>query len=280
MLASPALILALVWMLLLGWGCHCLLRRHLRLDDQLAERDAQLLIERHARANAERALASTHLSLCQLARQQETVREKERQRIGRDLHADLGQSLLALKVELSLLQVSTKGTHPVITGKVEAMLAGLDQALAGLRDIIGDLRPAALAQGLKAAIEWQLAEFTRLYGMRHLLQADQAAFDMPRDTERDAMLFRILQESLANIGRHAHATEVEVALQRCGAVLTLSVRDNGVGMPPEPPTQGSGLPAIRERATAIGGRVSIASEPGQGTEVRITFPIAQVVAIH
>ncbi|MEJ7808715.1 MAG: histidine kinase, partial [Telluria sp.] len=172
MTTLPALLAALAWMLLLGWGFHALLKRHLRLDDTLAEHEVQLAVERHARQTPERALAATHLSLCQLARQQETVRETERQRIGRDIHDDLGQNLLTLKIDLSLLHVSTNGLHPMITQKVDTMLGNLDLTILSLRAVINDLRPVALEHGLGSAIAWQLTEFSRMHGIRHALRAE------------------------------------------------------------------------------------------------------------
>jgi signal transduction histidine kinase len=285
MTTLPALLAAFVWMLLLGWGFHALLKRHLRLDDELANHETQLAIERHARMTAERSLATTHTTLCKLARQQEQVRETERQRIGRDIHDDLGQNLLTLKIDLSLLHVSTTGAHPLISQKVTGMMGNLDLTIASLRAVINDLRPAALEQGLGNAIAWQLEEFSRLHGIRHVLRAEPGVFDCPTDHERDAMVFRILQESLSNVARHAHATEVAVALQRCGAVLTLTVQDNGVGMPAvvgggtQRAAQGSGLTGIRERAAAIGARFAIESQPGCGTLLRLSFPVPQAFAV-
>ncbi len=277
---TPALIVAVVWMLLLGWGFHTLLRRHLRQDDALADKEAQLAIERHARATAERALASTHLSLCKLAKQQEQVRETERQRIGRDIHDDLGQNLLTLKIDLSLLHVCTSGAHPHITQKVDSMMGNLDLTIKSLRAVINDLRPVALEGGLCAAIEWQLSEFSRMHGIRHTLDIAAGASDNPPDKERDAMLFRILQESLSNVVRHAHATEVTVELQRCGSVQTLTVQDNGVGMPANLPLNGSGLPGIRARVAAIGGRLVIESQPGVGTVLTLSFPLQQAFVMN
>ena len=283
MTTLPALLAALAWMLLLGWGFHALLKRHLRLDDRLAEHEAQLAVERHARQTAERALAATHHSLCQLARQQETVRETERQRIGRDIHDDLGQNLLTLKIDLSLLHVSTTGAHPMNTQKVNCMMGNLDLTIQSLRAVINDLRPVALENGLGSAIAWQLDDFSRMHGIRHALRAEPGVFDYPADPERDAMVFRILQESLSNVARHAHATDVRVELQRCGGVLTLTVQDNGVGMPATPLDQGngqgSGLTGIRDRAAAIGGRFAIESEAGVGTLLRLSFPVPQAFAV-
>ncbi|MES2317140.1 MAG: sensor histidine kinase [Pseudomonadota bacterium] len=277
---TPSLLVAVVWMLLLGWGFHALLKRHLRLDDLLADKEAQLNVERSARQSAERTLAATHLSLCHLAKQQESVRETERQRIGRDIHDDLGQNLLTLKIDLSLLHVSTTGAHPMITQKVASMMGNLDLTIRSLRAVINDLRPLALETGLRHAIEWQLGEMTRTHGIRHILLAEPAVFDCPGDKERDAMLFRILQESLCNVVRHAHATEVTVELQRCGSVLTMMIQDNGVGMPAQLPEHGGGLAGIRERVAAIGGRFNIDSPAAGGTLLTLSFPVPQALAVH
>ena len=279
MTTLPAMLAALVWMLLLGWGFHALLRRHLRQDDRLAEYEAQLALERHARLTAEHALTVTHDSLCQLARRQEAVRETERQRIGRDIHDDLGQNLLALKIDLSLLHVCTTGAHPMITQKVDCMMGNLDLTIKSLRGVINDLRPVALEDGLGSAIAWQLQEFSRMHGIRHALLAEPGVYNYPADHERDAMVFRILQESLSNVARHAQATEVSVALQRCGSVLTMTVHDNGVGMQPEARGQGSGLTGIRDRAAAIGARFVIESELGVGTLLRLSCPVPQAFAV-
>ena len=209
----------------------------MRFHDRLAYSEAQLTLERHARAQAEKSLADAHTSLCRLVQQQEHVRENERNRIARDIHDDLGQHMLALKIELSLLQVSTSGAHPLVHQKVGALLGNLDQAIAALRVVIKDLRPLALEHGLQTAMQAHLAEFTRLNGIRHELDAEPAAFHPGGEAGVDAMLFRILQESLANVARHAQATEVKIALVRSGDLLTMNVRDNGIGMAGHPATQ-------------------------------------------
>ncbi|MFL6656520.1 MAG: sensor histidine kinase [Massilia sp.] len=280
MYTTSSLIVAILWMLLLGWGFFALLRRHLRLDDLLADKEAQMTIERHARSAAERTLAATHQALCQLARQQEGVRESERRRIGRDIHDDLGQNLLALKIDLSLLHVSTTGAHPMITQKVGSMMENLDLTIQSLRAVINDLRPLALEGGLRHAIEWQMAEFSRAHALRHTLMVDPAAIELPADKDRDAMLFRILQEALCNIVRHAHASDVEVELQRDGDRLLLMVRDNGVGMPAELPRHGSGLPGMRERVAAMGGTLVIDCPATGGTNLIVSFPVLQDCALH
>ncbi|UOD29319.1 MULTISPECIES: sensor histidine kinase [Massilia] len=277
---TPTALLALFWMLFIGWGFYALLQRHLRLDDQLVDTEAQLAVERHARAVAELALANTHLSLCQATKQQETVRESERQRIARDIHDDLGQNLLALKIDLQLMHVSTTGAHPLITKKIDGMIGNLDNTIKSLRAIIYDLRPIVLEAGFQSAMEWQLSEFTRMHGIRHAFTADPDALHAPEDAERDAMLYRIAQEALSNVARHAHATEVDIKLQRFGNMLTLRVQDNGVGMVEIGNGRGCGLPGMRERVRAIGGCFAIDSLPGSGVVLSVSIPLTVAFAAH
>lgn len=278
--AHALLLLAALWLVLLGWGFRAVLVRQLRLNDQLADSQVRLDVERQARQLAQRALADTHTSLCRLVDQQEQVREQERNRIGRDIHDDLGQHLLALKIELSLMQVSTSSAHPRLHQQVGCLLHGLELATGSLRAIVNDLRPIALEQGLRMAMERQLSEFSRINGIRHELEASADAFHGQRDRAVDAMLFRILQELLANVVRHAQATEVQVALRRGGGLLTLAVRDNGIGMAARSGSRGCGLAGIADRVAAAGGRFAIDSEPGAGTLMSLSVPLPQPVASH
>jgi signal transduction histidine kinase len=271
--AQSIVLMAILWLLLLGWGFHALLGRLLRFNDRLAHTEAQVGLERHARALAERALADTHISLCRLIHQQEQVRETERNRIARDIHDDLGQHLLAMKLELSLMQVSSAGADTPIYQKVGNLLQNLDLTIASLRTVINDLRPPALERGLQSAMEHQLAEFSRINGIRHELEADPEVFKANPDRLVDAMLFRILQESLANVARHAQATEVRIALVHSGDLLTLKVQDNGVGMAGRPDTRGAGLVGIADRVAAAGGKFAIDSEPGSGTLLSLSIPL-------
>jgi signal transduction histidine kinase len=271
--SQPVMLIAVLWLVLLGWGFHAMLGRHLRFNDRLAYSEAQLGIERHARRLAERSLGDTHTSLCRLIHQQEHVRENERNRIARDIHDDLGQHLLALKIELSLMQVSTNGAHPLLHQKIGSLLRSLDLAIASLRTIINNLRPLALEQGLQAAMETHLCEFSRINGIHHELEADPDAFQANPDRAVNAMLFRILQESLANVARHAQATEVKIALNRSGGQLTLEVRDNGIGMAGHPATRGYGLVGIADRVSAAGGKFVIDSQPGAGTLLSLSIPL-------
>ena len=278
--AQPVTLIAVPWLLLVGWGFHALLRRHLRIDDRLAYFDAQLGIERHARQLAERAQLDTHTSLCRLVQQHDHVRENERNRIARDIHDDLGQHLLAFKIELALMQVSTRGAHPQLFQQVGRLIHSVDLSIGSLRAIINNLRPLALEGGLRSAIETHLREFSRLNGIRHELDVSPDAFDGNRDGAVDAMLFRVLQESLANVVRHAQASEVRVVLNRAGDQLSLQVRDNGIGMAGLPTATGCGLAGIADRVAAAGGRFAIDSEPGAGTLLSLSIPLARQVSVH
>lgn len=275
---APGLLLAAVWLLIIGWVFHALLRYHLGFDDRLVDAQAQLGAERHARGLAERALAETHKVLCRLVDQQEGVRETERRRIARDIHDDLGQNLLALKIELTMLQHATRAANPQLNARFDPMIRNLDLAIKSLRGIINDLHPLALDAGLRYAMEWQLSEFTRLNGIRHHFTADPAAFDA--DKAFDTMLFRILQESLSNVARHSQATEVRVALTCKAGQISLTIRDNGIGFNKKNAVEGCGLDGIRDRVSALGGSFAIDNPPGGGCRLSLDVPLTQPFAIH
>ncbi len=213
------------------------------------------------------------------AAQQSEVRDDERQRIARDIHDDLGQHLLSLKIELSLLQLNAGAAPLLLRQRLDTMAANLDRTILSLRAVINNLRPLALEQGLRAAIEGQLAEFSRLNQVRCQFEADAQAFSHGPDEQRDAVLFRTLQEALANVARHARATELHVALRLQAAQLVLTVRDNGVGMAQRQAAQacgqGCGLDGIGARVAQAGGRFAIDSEPGAGTVLSLSFPLQQ-----
>jgi len=270
-----ALLAGLLFAATAGVGLFFSLRRGTQAEDRLLELEAEIQAQRKACALAEQALAEARGMLSQLARQHATVRDSERGRIARDIHDDLGQNLLALRIELSLLQVSTSGIHPAINQKVTAMIGALDLAIRSLRAVVNDLRPLSLGEGLRHAMERQLNEFTRLNGIGCRFEAEPGAFDdTAREHEVDAILYRVLQESLSNVARHSHATEVSVALTRAGDRLTLRVQDNGVGIPSPEAGGGYGLAGMRDRVGAAGGELVISKAPGGGTLLSLSVPAA------
>jgi signal transduction histidine kinase len=203
------------------------------------------------------------------------VLHEERLRIAGDIHDDLGQNLLTLKIELGALQ-SFPGLPPSARVHLATLLSHTDAAVRSMRGIINGLRPVGLEHGLRCAVERQLSEFSRINGIQYQLEAAQYGSDAA--CAADATLFRVLQESLSNIARHASATEVRIALCRTADELSMTVRDNGVGMRDGPPRQGCGLLGIEHRVAAAGGCFVLASTPGQGTALTISLPTAPIAA--
>jgi signal transduction histidine kinase len=229
----------------------------------------QLRRDQAARSDAEQRLAQARAELAQQPARVEGAREAERRRIARDLHDDLGQHLLALACDIAALGAGSPALREH-TGHIEAHLR---LTMRSLRAVLQDLLPEALESGLLPAVEQQLAQFTRLSGIPCKLQAGPELRTQQRGRPIDATLYRVLQESLSNIVRHARASEVRVALSARAGTLDMTVRDNGVGLPPAPARQGCGLRGIAQRVSEAGGRLHIASSPGQGTALSMSFPL-------
>jgi signal transduction histidine kinase len=264
---------ALLWLGLCALAYH-LLRANLRYHDQLGRMEAKLAEERHARTQTEQALADSHGVVCTLVLEQAGVRDAERSRIARDIHDDLGQNLLALRIDLSLMQVATSGIHPAIHHKVGLMASNLDLAIRSLRAVINNLRPLALGEGLRTAMERQLSEFSRLCGIDHELDVAGAVFEACDDIRgTDAIVYRVLQESLSNVARHARANRVRVTLARDGEHLSLQVQDDGVGIGSPAAAGSTGLAGMRERAGAAGGQLLVHSRSGGGTVIELSLPM-------
>ena len=235
------------------------------LEDRLAS-------ERAAHAEVEAALAGSHEVLCRLVRQQEGVREAERSRIARDLHDELGHRLLSLRVELALQQAAVRGTSPVVHDRLTAAIGGLDAAIRSVRAIVSGLRPLTAGVGLRQAAERHLADFARLHGLDYRFEAGAACAEGTQDPERDAVLFRVLQEALWNGARHAHATTVCVSLAEAAGETVLRVEDDGIGPAPAVLGRGWGIEGMRERTEAYGGSFSLAPGRRGGTVVCATLP--------
>lgn len=233
--------------LLLLWRQHCLTAR-LHAQEQL-------------RADAEQTL---------LAGEQQKAREQERQRIGRDIHDDLGQHLLTLKIDLCMLQTSTYGAAPLLAQKLAMIAQNVDLSIAALRCVIHDLRPPALEHGLQAAFDGLLADFSRNTGVGCECACASA---LAEGADAHAiLLYHVLQEALANIARHAHATRVSVQLRRHAATLEFCISDNGVGMPAAA-RLGCGLSGMHERLASAGGALRIDSRSGSGTTLHLSLPL-------
>lgn len=223
-------------------------------------------------ARAQRELERSRRELRRLSASLVNAREDERRRIARELHDELGQRLTALKMELSSLKGVRSAPPP--DARVDAMVEMVDDTVASVRRIATELRPLMLDDlGLNAAIEWLADGWARRMGVtvrQHLPRRDAP---LPEGTA--IAVYRMVQEALTNIARHAHATEVSIALRRAGGRLTLEVRDNGVGLDTASMfREGShGLMGIRERAYMLGGEFEVAAAGGGGTRLTVRLPL-------
>ncbi|HEY4541860.1 MAG TPA: CHASE domain-containing protein, partial [Noviherbaspirillum sp.] len=219
------------------------------------------------------ALKRSQELLRELTAYQDRVKEDERKRIAREIHDELGQTLLALRIDVQMLEARTASTHPRLNEKVRGALNQIDATVKTIRGIINNLRPAVLDLGLTAAIEWQVAQFRRRSGItcELVMGSDELVVDDARATS----LFRILQESLTNVIRHANASRVTIELQQEDDQLVMRITDNGVGIYPGDRRQNSfGLVGVEERVHALHGEFFITSTPGQGTTLTVHIPVA------
>lgn len=221
-------------------------------------------------------LQLSHQKLRRLADHAYQVKEQERKRIAREIHDDLGQSLLVLRIEAELLAARSRATHSHLHKRATSTLMQIDTTIKSVRQIINDLRPTVLDLGLSAAVEWQVNQFYRRTGIQCEIHDEHGEIDMPDYCA--TAFFRILQESLNNVFRHARATRVVVELRLNGNWLSLIVRDNGCGMTPEGRNkQGSfGLVGIEERIVILGGTCAVFSEREGGTTIMVSAPVVGV----
>jgi signal transduction histidine kinase len=208
-----------------------------------------------------------------LAVHQENIKEQERTRIARDLHDELGQNLLALKLDLNMIQ-PLSSTDSKLRTHLDNALDNIDGVIDAVRNIINDLRPPVLELGLYAAIEWQLKKFERASQIRCFLETEDPTLENSLTDFQVSVLFRILQESLTNISRHANAGSVLLSLQRSEGGIEMRVSDDGIGMDPLAleKHQSFGLIGIRERLHDCHGKLLIESKPGQGTTIAAYLP--------
>ena len=201
------------------------------------------------------------------------AREEERGLIAHQIHDQLGHDLAALKLDLHWLRRQLPTGSPLLEQRVEAMSEVLDHTLKTLRRISSELRPDLLDHfGPAAAIEWQAEELRLRSGVRTRLDLRGAELDLSNQTS--TALFRILQETLSNVARHADAGQVTISLRRQADQVVLRITDDGRGFDPEKVAEASfGLLAMKERARSLGGDVSIESGAMKGTTVVARLPI-------
>lgn len=235
--------------------------------------------QRREREQAEEKLRRSHDQLRALTAHLQIVREEERTRIAREVHDELGQALTGLKLDLVWLAGKVPGTK-VLQEKVKSMSAHIDETIHAIRRIATELRPGVLdSLGLAAAVEWQAADFQERTGIRCEVRIDVLP-EAPPDQELGTACFRIFQETLTNIIRHAEATRVEVHLAQNERELMLSVRDNGRGIAEREivHARSIGLIGMKERAAQVGGEVFFFGLSGRGTTVTLRVPLHVAVA--
>jgi two-component system sensor histidine kinase UhpB len=212
--------------------------------------------------------------LAELSAHVETVKEKERMRIARELHDDLGGNLTAIKMALALMARHRSPEETVFAEKAQYVDALVDRTIEAVHRISADLRPSILDLGLVAAIKWQAKEFEKQIGIPCEVSTNKKEIELNPD--HATALFRIFQEALTNIGKHAKATRVMVHLARSNRSISLEVADNGRGIATTDrlKPKSFGIRGMDERANALGGRLSVgsASEDG-GTMVTIKIPL-------
>jgi PAS domain S-box-containing protein len=225
---------------------------------------------------AEQELRASSEQLRNLAGRLVSVREEERARISRVVHDELGQSLTAVKMDLAWLA----GRLPRENGpmldqtkkRIRSTLQLANRIIKSVRRISTELRPAVLDLGLAAAVEWQAQEFQARSGIQCKVRLLTREVFAP---SASTALFRIFQETLTNVARHAKATRAEVVLQKQRDRLVLWIHDNGRGFDQADPSfsKSLGLLGMRERAAILGGQVNISSAPGKGTTVTAWIPL-------
>jgi signal transduction histidine kinase len=236
--------------------------------------------ERAERRRAQEQLRNSHKQLRTLSVYLQHVREEEQIRIAREVHDELGQSLTGLKLQLtwlaSRLPAQSKGLHD----KTRAMAANIDETIHAIRRIATELRPGVLdTAGLLAALEWQANQFQAQTGIACEVKADMK--DTLWEQELNTAFFRIFQEALTNVIRHAKATKVEVRLAETGGQVVLEVKDNGRGISEKEinNTKSIGLLGIHERAALLGGMVRIQGERGKGTTLTVSISNGSVARL-
>ncbi|MBE0546013.1 MAG: response regulator [Verrucomicrobia bacterium] len=243
---------------------------------QRALREAK---ERTGRRRAQEQLRRSHKQLRTLSVHLQQVREAEQIRIAREVHDELGQSLTGLKLQLIWLASRLPRQSKLLHAKARSMAMNIDETIVAVRRIATELRPGVLdTAGLLAALEWQANQFQTQTGI--VCEVKAGMKETHWDQDLNTAFFRIFQEALTNIIRHAKATKVEVRLAEAGGQVVLEVTDNGRGISKVEihNTRSIGLLGIRERAVLLGGTLRIKGVRGKGTTLTARIPKTPVTA--
>ena len=219
-------------------------------------------------------LDSSRGQLRELSAHLESVREEEKARIAREVHDELGQILTVLKLETSMCELAYAQLDPGLHERLSSMKKLIAQLFQLVRDVATSLRPPILDAGISSAIEWQARRFEARTHIPCLVQVPEHL--PPLGASKEVGLFRILQEALTNVMRHAQAHTVELTLSVQGRELCLSISDDGQGFVPAGGRPTSfGLVGMRERVLMLGGTLALHSVPGEGTTLTVRVPLVE-----
>jgi signal transduction histidine kinase len=238
-------------------------REHASLEARVAERTA--------------ALHDTNESLRSLSARQDSLLEAERARLAREIHDELGATITGVTMHVQMALSAGGDTVPVVRERLEEALQLVDAANQSMHRIINDLRPSVLDHlGIWGALEWLANQWQARTGLPCELTLDPALAQHMLEGDRAIALFRIVQESLTNVARHAQATRVDILTQLDGDAVTVTIRDDGKGIDRDgSPRAGSmGLQGMRERARRFGATLELAGERGRGTQVKLRLPLS------
>lgn len=210
----------------------------------------------------------------------EQAREQERAHIAREIHDELGQQLTALRMDITLLKLKYPEDSSDAQSYLVRMKESVDNCIQSVREVASRLRPAVLDMGLPAAIDWLLKSFKSRHGVTFSINS--MCDDLNLDDARATAVFRVVQESLTNIARHAEASHVTVSMSNSHNVLNITIKDDGKGFDPKVvrKLRGFGLMSIRERVLIFGGRARFESMLGYGTTVHLSIPLSEQKEIY
>jgi signal transduction histidine kinase len=241
----------------------------LELLRAVAERSAMAI----DRARMTDELREREICIVELSGHLLRAEEEERKRISRELHDETGQALMVIRLYLGMLGSAVQSNEEA-KAKVGELLGVVDRAIEGIRRIMGRLSPLVLEElGLISAIRKEAKDLRKTAGVRARVTISENFGRL--DSVIETAIYRVVQESLHNVAKHAKASNVEIAMERCGEVLTLTIQDDGTGIrrAANPSRTSFGMTGMQERITTLGGQMKVESREGEGTKISISVPL-------